>query len=183
LESSSHQQHPPSTKTSSPHPENGQLKQPTLPLVVAEARFNSISSCLGVGGFELGVSCGAWRWVDRSSNNRLFRFSKPEWLNNSSVRNGGVYVAGALVSIASDPWLRGDVAGESWTPMTMSGWRNVVPGDLYGYHQALERAQWRRLRRRRPGKHRIRSTHLHAPHAPQARKKPAANYGTGFVSF
>lgn len=38
-----------------------------------------------------------------SSNNRLFRFSKPEWLNNSSVRNGGVYVAGALVSIASDP--------------------------------------------------------------------------------
>jgi hypothetical protein len=32
------------------------------------------------------------------SNNRLFRFSKPEWLNNSAVRNGGVYVAGALVS-------------------------------------------------------------------------------------
>jgi hypothetical protein len=38
-----------------------------------------------------------------SSNNRLFRFSKPEWLNNSSVRNGGVYVAGALVSNTSDP--------------------------------------------------------------------------------
>jgi hypothetical protein len=32
------------------------------------------------------------------SNNRLFRFSKPEWLNNSAVRNGGVYVSGALVS-------------------------------------------------------------------------------------
>jgi hypothetical protein len=32
------------------------------------------------------------------SNNRLFRFPKPEWLNNSAVRNGGVYVAGALVS-------------------------------------------------------------------------------------
>lgn len=36
-----------------------------------------------------------------SSSNRLFRFSKPEWLNNSAVRNGGVYVAGALVSIRS----------------------------------------------------------------------------------
>jgi hypothetical protein len=33
------------------------------------------------------------------SNNRLFRFSKPEWLNNSAVRNGGVYVSGALVSL------------------------------------------------------------------------------------
>lgn len=32
------------------------------------------------------------------SSNRLFRFSKPEWLNNSAVRNGGVYIAGALVS-------------------------------------------------------------------------------------
>jgi hypothetical protein len=32
------------------------------------------------------------------SNNRLFRFSKPEWLNNTAVRNGGVYVSGALVS-------------------------------------------------------------------------------------
>ncbi|KAJ5475920.1 hypothetical protein N7475_001649 [Penicillium sp. IBT 31633x] len=31
-----------------------------------------------------------------ASSNRLFRFSKPEWLNNSAVRNGGVYVAGAL---------------------------------------------------------------------------------------
>jgi hypothetical protein len=36
-----------------------------------------------------------------NSSNRLFRFSKPEWLNNSAVRNGGVYVAGALVSIRS----------------------------------------------------------------------------------
>lgn len=35
LESSSHQQQPPSTKTSSLHPENGQLKQPTLPLLQA----------------------------------------------------------------------------------------------------------------------------------------------------
>ena len=32
------------------------------------------------------------------SNNRLFRFSKPEWLNNATIRNSGVYVAGALVS-------------------------------------------------------------------------------------
>jgi hypothetical protein len=32
------------------------------------------------------------------SNNRLFRFSKPEWLNNSAVRNAGVYTSGALVS-------------------------------------------------------------------------------------
>ncbi len=31
------------------------------------------------------------------SDNRLFRFSKPEWLNNSTVRNSGVYAAGALV--------------------------------------------------------------------------------------
>jgi hypothetical protein len=32
------------------------------------------------------------------TNNRLFRFSKPEWLNNAAVRNSGVSVAGALVS-------------------------------------------------------------------------------------
>lgn len=32
------------------------------------------------------------------SSNRLFRFSKPEWLNNSAVRNTGVYTSGALVS-------------------------------------------------------------------------------------
>ena len=32
------------------------------------------------------------------SNNRLFRWSKPEWLNNSAVRNAGVYTSGALVS-------------------------------------------------------------------------------------
>ncbi|KAJ5934020.1 Vacuolar protein sorting-associated protein 68 [Penicillium verhagenii] len=30
------------------------------------------------------------------SSNRLFRFSKPEWLNNAAVRNTGVYVSGAL---------------------------------------------------------------------------------------
>lgn len=33
------------------------------------------------------------------SDNRLFRFSKPEWLNNSTVRNSGVYAAGALFSL------------------------------------------------------------------------------------
>lgn len=33
------------------------------------------------------------------SDNRLFRFSKPEWLNNSTVRNSGVYAAGALVTL------------------------------------------------------------------------------------
>lgn len=32
------------------------------------------------------------------SNSRLFRFSKPEWLNNSSVRTAGVYTSGALAS-------------------------------------------------------------------------------------
>lgn len=37
------------------------------------------------------------------SNNRLFRFSKPEWLNNSAVRNTGVYVSGALVSRPTRP--------------------------------------------------------------------------------
>lgn len=31
------------------------------------------------------------------SNNRLFRWSKPEWLNNNTVRNAGVYTSGALV--------------------------------------------------------------------------------------
>ncbi|CEO58374.1 Vacuolar protein sorting-associated protein 68 [Penicillium brasilianum] len=30
------------------------------------------------------------------SSNRLFRFPKPEWLNNSAVRNAGVYTSGAL---------------------------------------------------------------------------------------
>ncbi|BCS17915.1 UPF0220 family protein [Aspergillus puulaauensis] len=33
------------------------------------------------------------------SDSRLFRFSKPEWLNNSTVRNSGVYAAGALFSL------------------------------------------------------------------------------------
>jgi hypothetical protein len=33
------------------------------------------------------------------SSNRLFRFSKPEWLNNSAVRNAGVYTSGALVRL------------------------------------------------------------------------------------
>ncbi|GFF53869.1 vacuolar protein sorting-associated protein 68 [Aspergillus udagawae] len=33
------------------------------------------------------------------SNNRLFRWSKPEWLNNSTVRNAGVYTSGALFSL------------------------------------------------------------------------------------
>ena len=31
------------------------------------------------------------------SENRLFRWSKPDWLNNSTIRNTGVYTAGALV--------------------------------------------------------------------------------------
>jgi len=34
-----------------------------------------------------------------SSDNRLWRFRKPEWLNNSTVRSTGVYFAGALFSI------------------------------------------------------------------------------------
>ncbi|KAJ5826203.1 hypothetical protein N7474_003341 [Penicillium riverlandense] len=34
-----------------------------------------------------------------STNNRLFRFSKPEWLNNAAVRNAGVSVAGALFAV------------------------------------------------------------------------------------
>jgi hypothetical protein len=32
-----------------------------------------------------------------SESNRLWRFHKPEWLNNSTVRNAGVYTSGALV--------------------------------------------------------------------------------------
>lgn len=28
---------------------------------------------------------------------RLWKFSKPEWMNSAWVRNGGVYSAGALV--------------------------------------------------------------------------------------
>ncbi|CAG7929482.1 unnamed protein product [Penicillium olsonii] len=48
------------------------------------------------------------------SNNRLFRFSKPEWLNNSAVRNGGVYVAGAL--FAAGFFFLIDVASFSRSP-------------------------------------------------------------------
>lgn len=36
------------------------------------------------------------------SENRLWRFQKPEWLNNSTVRTAGVYVSGALVRSPSD---------------------------------------------------------------------------------
>ena len=31
------------------------------------------------------------------SNNKLFRFPKPEWLNTPNTRTAGVYLAGALV--------------------------------------------------------------------------------------
>jgi len=34
-----------------------------------------------------------------SSEHRLWRFHKPEWMNNSAVRSTGVYAAGALFSI------------------------------------------------------------------------------------
>jgi hypothetical protein len=34
------------------------------------------------------------------SNNRLFRFPKPAWLNSANTRTAGVYFAGALVSIS-----------------------------------------------------------------------------------
>lgn len=34
------------------------------------------------------------------SENRLFRWSKPEWMNSSSIRGAGVYTSGALVSSA-----------------------------------------------------------------------------------
>lgn len=37
------------------------------------------------------------------SSNRLFRFTKPEWLNNAAVRNAGVYTSGALVSLPPNP--------------------------------------------------------------------------------
>ncbi|OKL57020.1 UPF0220 protein [Talaromyces atroroseus] len=33
------------------------------------------------------------------SENRLWRFTKPEWLNNSTVRTAGVYTSGALFSL------------------------------------------------------------------------------------
>ncbi|KAL1972545.1 hypothetical protein VTN31DRAFT_6959 [Thermomyces dupontii] len=33
------------------------------------------------------------------SDNRLFRFQKPEWLNNSTLRVAGVYTSGALFSL------------------------------------------------------------------------------------
>ncbi|KAI9040929.1 UPF0220 family protein [Aspergillus affinis] len=32
-------------------------------------------------------------------SNRLFRWSKPEWLNNSTVRNAGVYTSGAMFAL------------------------------------------------------------------------------------
>lgn len=49
------------------------------------------------------------------SNNRLFRFSKPEWLNNSAVRNTGVYVSGALVSpiVQLDPPMELDLEDQT----------------------------------------------------------------------
>ncbi|KAK5109237.1 hypothetical protein LTR62_007219 [Meristemomyces frigidus] len=34
------------------------------------------------------------------SSDRLFRFPKPQWMNSANTRSGGVYVAGALFSIA-----------------------------------------------------------------------------------
>ncbi|KAK3493913.1 hypothetical protein B0T13DRAFT_321922 [Neurospora crassa] len=34
------------------------------------------------------------------SEERLFRFSRPEWLNSAWVRNAGVYAAGAFFSLA-----------------------------------------------------------------------------------
>ncbi|KAJ5966105.1 hypothetical protein N7481_012819 [Penicillium waksmanii] len=48
------------------------------------------------------------------SSNRLFRFSKPEWLNNSAVRNTGVYVSGAL--FAAGFFFLIDVASFSHSP-------------------------------------------------------------------
>ncbi|CRG88832.1 UPF0220 protein [Talaromyces islandicus] len=33
------------------------------------------------------------------SESRLWRFSKPEWLNNSAIRTAGVYTSGALFSL------------------------------------------------------------------------------------
>ncbi|KAJ5092306.1 hypothetical protein NUU61_007176 [Penicillium alfredii] len=48
------------------------------------------------------------------SNNRLFRWSKPEWLNNSAVRNSGVYTAGAL--FAAGFFFLIDVAAFSRSP-------------------------------------------------------------------
>lgn len=35
------------------------------------------------------------------SETRLWRFQKPEWLNNSTIRTAGVYVSGALVRLPS----------------------------------------------------------------------------------
>lgn len=31
------------------------------------------------------------------SENRLFRWTKPEWINNAAVRTAGVYTSGGLV--------------------------------------------------------------------------------------
>ena len=36
-----------------------------------------------------------------SNRDRLFRFARPEWLNNANVRTAGVYLAGALVRYSS----------------------------------------------------------------------------------
>ncbi|KAK5118618.1 hypothetical protein LTR85_008083 [Meristemomyces frigidus] len=34
------------------------------------------------------------------SDSRLFKFPKPQWMNSANTRTGGVYIAGALFSIA-----------------------------------------------------------------------------------
>ncbi|KAJ5806079.1 uncharacterized protein N7503_003681 [Penicillium pulvis] len=48
------------------------------------------------------------------SSNRLFRFTKPEWLNNAAVRNTGVYISGAL--FAAGFFFLIDVASFSHSP-------------------------------------------------------------------
>ena len=37
-------------------------------------------------------------------NDRLWKFTKPEWLNSIWARNAGVYSSGALVGLAQVPW-------------------------------------------------------------------------------
>lgn len=37
------------------------------------------------------------------SEERLFKFRRPEWLNSVYARNAGVYSSGALVSFPSPP--------------------------------------------------------------------------------
>lgn len=47
------------------------------------------------------------------SDNRLFRFPKPQWINSANTRTAGIYLAGGLVSITPTSIVEYSVANSS----------------------------------------------------------------------